>query len=82
MTNYSAEKLRKIWNKGHVIPGSDPNMLRRDQEGNTIKRSAYGREIEHGWEVDHIIPLARGGPNSIDNLQPLQWKANREKSDN
>ena len=30
-------------------------------------------------EVDHIIPLARGGITEISNLQTLCWKCNRQK---
>jgi 5-methylcytosine-specific restriction endonuclease McrA len=30
-------------------------------------------------EIDHIIPLAKGGITSEDNLQTLCWKCNRSK---
>lgn len=33
-----------------------------------------------GFEVDHIIPIAKGGRHSIDNLQYLTKEANRKKS--
>lgn len=32
-------------------------------------------------EVDHIIPVAKGGLSTEDNLQTLCWKCNRTKSD-
>ncbi|MFR0577644.1 HNH endonuclease [Bifidobacterium thermophilum] len=32
-------------------------------------------------EIDHIIPVARGGETVEDNLQTLCWKYNRAKSD-
>ena len=82
MTNYSDEKLNEIWDKGRVIPGSAPNMWRQDEKGNKIKRSDYGEEVEHGWEVDHIVPKSKGGSDSLSNLRPLQWEANRRKGDN
>lgn len=31
-------------------------------------------------EVDHIIPVSRGGLSTVDNLQTLCWKCNRSKS--
>lgn len=33
------------------------------------------------FEVDHIIPLAKGGSNSYDNFQPVHQKCNRLKGD-
>ena len=32
-------------------------------------------------EIDHIIPVAKGGCTVVDNLQTLCWKCNRAKSD-
>jgi len=32
-------------------------------------------------EIDHIIPVAKGGCTTEDNLQTLCWKCNRAKSD-
>ena len=32
-------------------------------------------------EIDHIIPIAKGGQTVEDNLQTLCWKCNRAKSD-
>lgn len=32
-------------------------------------------------EVDHIIPVAKGGLTEPSNLQTLCWKCNRSKSD-
>ena len=33
-----------------------------------------------GYEVDHIIPISKGGLHSLSNLQYLPWKENRRKS--
>ncbi|WP_334290864.1 HNH endonuclease [Oribacterium sp. P6A1] len=32
-------------------------------------------------EIDHIIPVAKGGLTEENNLQTLCWKCNRNKSD-
>lgn len=32
-------------------------------------------------EIDHIIPVSKGGMSTMDNLQTLCWKCNRTKSD-
>jgi 5-methylcytosine-specific restriction endonuclease McrA len=31
-------------------------------------------------EVDHIVPVSKGGLTASDNLQTLCWKCNRTKS--
>ena len=76
---YSEEKLDMIFSKGRVIKGHPSHLYRRDIYGNTIYRPSYGKETGMGWEVDHITPRSKGGSDALRNLQPLQWKANREK---
>ncbi len=82
-TLYSLLEIYHVWCKGRVEPGYSPDEWRRDVYGNPIKYSDYGKtESRYGWEIDHIIPQAKGGTNAIHNLQPLQWEINRRKSDN
>jgi 5-methylcytosine-specific restriction endonuclease McrA len=33
------------------------------------------------WDIDHVIPLSRGGTNHIDNLAPSCKGCNHKKSD-
>ena len=83
-TKRNADKKKKkikdsVWAKGDKIHGKDPKVYRKDKLGNTIKYDLYGKQKPQGWEIDHIIPTAKGGKDTLKNKQPLQWEANRRK---
>lgn len=73
--------IEQVWEKGKTIQGRDPDVWRRDAEGNKIRHGSHGTQGEYGWEIDHKNPVAKGGSDDLRNLQPLQWEENREKSD-
>ena len=74
------ENRRVIWNKGQVIPGYNSLVWRRDYMGNVIRYADYGNRLSvHGWEIDHITPVALGGSDDISNLRPLHWRANAQR---
>ena len=76
----ATEKQREIaWDKASPIRRRNPNLWRKDPQGNRIYKPAYGTEGQYGWEVDHKTPKAKGGTDDPRNLQALQWEANREK---
>ncbi len=81
-SNVKEQDERSVWNKGIIEIHKDKDVWRLDICGNTIKYSEHGNtNSDYGWEIDHINPSANGGSDDLTNLQPLQWKNNRQKGD-
>lgn len=71
------------------------NTARRDRHRKQIAKgrppcAICGGDIDYdttdhldpySFTVDHIIPLAKGGADTLDNKQPAHRKCNRDKSD-
>ena len=75
-----ADRRVAVWQKGTPIPGCHPAYWRRDDYGYRISYAQYGnRHSEFGWEFDHIVPAALGGPDDISNLRPLYWRVNASR---
>ncbi len=80
--SFDEATITAVWKKGQIVANNDPNVWRKDACGAWMKRSAYGDTASnYGWESDHVKPVAHGGGDELNNLQPLQWQNNRAKAD-
>ncbi len=78
---FDARIIEAVWEKAK--PSAEHPPLRIGPCGALIWKDAYGNtNSKLGWEIDHIIPVVKGGGDELENLQPLQWQNNRRKGDN
>ncbi len=75
------KKKDEVWNKGQKVRGKDSDLYRKDKFGNTMYKPSYGKNSDMGWEIDHSKPQSKGGTDHLNNLQPMNTQANRQKSD-
>lgn len=74
------DKKDQVWDKGKKMRGKDPNLYRRDSFGNPMYYPSYGKTSEMGWNIDHSKPQSEGGTDHLNNLKPMNSKANSKKS--
>lgn len=78
MSQWSKQVIDAVWCKGRIVAGYDSNQWRADRYNNWIGYAQYGTTGNYGWEIDHVNPKSKGGSDSLYNLQPLHWEANRK----
>ncbi|MDP2173382.1 MAG: HNH endonuclease signature motif containing protein [Candidatus Cloacimonadaceae bacterium] len=78
--SFSEREIRDVWEKARYQSGFGTTEKRADVLGSIIQFDSYGDTSSLcGWEIDHIIPVQKGGTDLPGNLQPLHWKNNRRK---
>jgi hypothetical protein len=79
--DFGREMIARVWAKAHKNC-HHVDLEAYDMSGRLMLWDEYrNRNSEFGWEIDHILPRERGGRTVIENLQPLNWRTNEEKSD-
>ena len=80
---FRLDVIDAVWKKARTVPGADPEKIRKDPCGAWIEKEKFGKAAHKstGWEIDHILPVERGGTDRLNNLQALQWENNRQKGD-
>jgi hypothetical protein len=61
------------------IPRSSA-VVHQFKAGNPCPVNGATRGPCNGWEVDHVIPLCAGGPDTSSNLQWLRKEDHRQKT--
>ncbi|MEM6916225.1 MAG: hypothetical protein AAF491_06615 [Verrucomicrobiota bacterium] len=70
---YEREVVENVWGFAEVVPGNDPDLWRKDEWGNWIRRIDYGRrESEFGWEI--FDPGIGRHSQGVYAMRPMQWK--------
>ena len=80
-SRYGGNSAQDVWDKAEKYKTLDPNMYRKDADGNKMYRDSYGKSSPMGWEIDHNKPQSKGGSNNIRNLQAMNTSANRSYQD-
>lgn len=89
LENQRLDKIRfRQTDRGKALYRSTSNMRRFRKRNNNpekcnhiLLRKIY-EACPEGYQVDHIIPLSKGGFHAPDNLQYLPVSINRKKSNN
>ncbi|MDF1658832.1 MAG: hypothetical protein P1U58_14550 [Verrucomicrobiales bacterium] len=69
---YEREVVESVWNFAEIVPGNDPDLWRKDECGNWIRRLDYGRrESEFGWEI--FDPGVGRHSQGVYAMRPMQW---------
>ena len=74
------KKKDQVWEKGHKVRGKDPKRYRKDDFGNLMYKSSYGKSTPMSWEMDHMKAQKDDGTDHLNNLRPLNTSVNRGRN--
>jgi 5-methylcytosine-specific restriction endonuclease McrA len=59
--------------------GSDCHLCSKAIDLNAPRHAMFGTNWENGLHIDHIVPIAKGGPDILDNVRPAHAFCNLSK---
>ena len=66
------QKKERVWRRGFAIPGYDPAVWRRDNDGNAICFAEYGNEGSvYGWKFGRTGPATESDGEDVRDLRPV-----------
>jgi len=68
-----APDILEVWKKGREFLKS----TRLDVLGNFMNFDEFNTQNSHGWVIDYIKPLSKGGTDTLDNKRPLNWQSSK-----
>jgi len=72
MFEFKVSLLDLVWEKALQVPGMDPSLFRRDEQGSVIRKNDFNNQTSiYGWCFNHLTPIWEGGGEEPGNLQPL-----------
>lgn len=72
-----------VYGNNDLVSDCFGDQIYKDDYGNTTlkRRKPGGESFYYGWTIDHILPISKGGDNSLNNLEIMHWMNNAEKAD-
>jgi hypothetical protein len=82
-TEFAFEFWKAIYGEAVLVSDCFGDQIYKEDYGNTtLKRHLPGGEsFYYGWTIDHILPIAKGGDNSLNNFEIMHWQNNSKKAD-
>ena len=89
--NINKDAAMKLWNDvfgANTLWAADcfGTWMYKDDYGENqkgrVRPGGDGNRYLYGWAIDHIMPVAKGGKDDWNNLEPMHMANNLEKSDN
>lgn len=71
---------KRDYKKENLLYNSKPEQIKNRSERTTARRQANAAGVTHkgdGKDIDHIVPLSKGGSNAKSNQRVVSQTANR-----